>query len=74
LSKKRLEGRISLMFKGWFGEQKTEFNLWFSLDKKLNLSPRCPYEIEEPEISKEIYSTLTFDPHYYRIQSDYYFI
>ena len=23
------------MFKGWFGEQKTEFNLWFSLDKKL---------------------------------------
>jgi len=23
------------MFKGWFGEQKTELNLWFSLDKKL---------------------------------------
>ena len=23
------------MFKGWIGEQKTEFNLWFSLDKKL---------------------------------------
>jgi hypothetical protein len=29
-----------------------------------------PYEIEEPEISKAIYSTLTGDPHYYRIQSD----
>ena len=23
------------MFKGWFGERKTQFNLWFSLDKKL---------------------------------------
>ena len=23
------------MFKGWIGEQKTEFNLRFSLDKKL---------------------------------------
>jgi len=23
------------MFKGWFGEKKTQFNLWFSLDKKL---------------------------------------
>lgn len=23
------------LFKGWFGEQKTELNLWFSLDKKL---------------------------------------
>ena len=23
------------MFKGWFGEQKTEFNLWLSLDKEL---------------------------------------
>ncbi|MDC3315239.1 hypothetical protein OAV81_00660 [Candidatus Thioglobus sp.] len=30
----------------------------------------APYEIEEPEISKAIYSTLTGDPHYYRIQSD----
>ena len=29
-----------------------------------------PYEIEEPEISKAIYSTLTGEPHYYRIQSD----
>ncbi|MFQ3304374.1 MAG: hypothetical protein ACI9MK_001330, partial [Oceanospirillaceae bacterium] len=29
----------------------------------------APYEIEEPEISKAIYSTLTGDPHYYRIQS-----
>jgi len=30
----------------------------------------APYEIEDPEISKAIYSTLTGDPHYYRIQSD----
>ena len=30
----------------------------------------APYQIEEPEISKAIYSTLTGDPHYYRIQSD----
>ena len=29
----------------------------------------APYEIEEPEISKAIYSTLTGDPHYYQIQS-----
>ena len=29
----------------------------------------APYEIEEPEISKAIYSTLTGDPHYYRIES-----
>ena len=33
----------------------------------------APYEIEEPEISKAIYSTLTGDPHYYRIQSDIHF-
>ena len=30
----------------------------------------APYEIEEPEISKAIYSTLNGDPHYYRIHSD----
>jgi len=23
-----VEGRIPFMFKGWFGEQKTEFNFW----------------------------------------------
>ena len=23
------------MFKGWIGEQRTELNLWFSLDKEL---------------------------------------
>ena len=23
------------MFKGWFGEKKTQFNLWLSLDTKL---------------------------------------
>ena len=30
----------------------------------------APYEIEKPEISKAIYSTLTGEPHYYRIQSE----
>ena len=30
----------------------------------------APYEIEEPEISKAIYSTLIGDPHFYRIQSE----
>jgi len=30
----------------------------------------APYEIEDPEISKAIYSTLSGNPHYYRIQSD----
>ena len=23
------------MFEGWFGERKTQFNLWFSLNKEL---------------------------------------
>ena len=32
--------------------------------------PDAPYEIEDPEISKAIYSTLSGDPHYYRIQSE----
>ena len=32
--------------------------------------PDAPYEVEEPEISKAIYSTLNGAPHYYRIQSD----
>ena len=32
--------------------------------------PDAPYEIENPEISKAIYSTLSGTPHYYRIQSD----
>ena len=31
--------------------------------------PDAPYEIEDPEISKAIYSTLSGDPHFYRIQS-----
>ena len=30
----------------------------------------APYEIEDPEISKAIYSTLIGDPHFYRIQSE----
>ena len=29
------QGRISSMFEGWFGERKTQFNLWFSLNKEL---------------------------------------
>ena len=29
-----------------------------------------PYEIEEPEISKAIYSTLSGAPHFYRIDSE----
>ena len=32
--------------------------------------PDAPYEIENPEISKAIYSTLSGTPHYYRIQSN----
>ncbi len=32
--------------------------------------PDSPYEIEDPEISKAIYSTLSGNSHYYRIQSD----
>ena len=32
--------------------------------------PDAPYEIEDPEISKAIYSTLSGNPHYYRIQSN----
>ena len=32
--------------------------------------PDAPYEIEDPEISKAIYSTLSGDPHFYRIESD----
>ena len=30
----------------------------------------APYEIEEPEISKAIYSTLIGEPHFYRIESE----
>ena len=40
------------------------------LNENSTYPPEAPYEIEEPEISKAIYSTLTGDPHYYRIQSD----
>jgi hypothetical protein len=31
----KVEGRIPFMFEGWFGERKTQFNLWFSLNKEL---------------------------------------
>ena len=31
---------------------------------------KAPYIIEEPEISKAIYSELKGEPHYYRIDSD----
>tara|TARA_Y100000746_G_scaffold184902_1_gene163380 strand:+ start:865 stop:1410 length:546 start_codon:yes stop_codon:yes gene_type:complete len=40
------------------------------LNESSTYPPDAPYEIEEPEISKAIYSTLTGEPHYYRIQSD----
>jgi len=32
--------------------------------------PGAPYEIEDPEISKAIYSILSGDAHFYRIESD----
>ena len=40
------------------------------LNENSTYPPNAPYEIEEPEISKAIYSTLTGEPHYYRIKSD----
>ena len=40
------------------------------LNENSTYPPDAPYEIEEPEISKAIYSTLTGEPHYYRIKSD----
>ena len=35
-----------------------------------NYPADAPYEIVEPEISKAIYSTLSGDPHFYRIKSE----
>ena len=32
--------------------------------------PEAPYNVEDPEISKAIYSTLNGDPHFYRIESE----
>ena len=40
------------------------------LNEKSKYPVDAPFEIEDPEISKAIYSTLTGDPHYYRIQSE----
>jgi hypothetical protein len=40
------------------------------LNEKSKYPADAPYEIEDPEISKAIYSTLMGDPHYYRIQSE----
>ena len=40
------------------------------LNENSTYPPDAPYEIEDPEISKAIYSTLSGNPHYYRIQSD----
>ncbi len=40
------------------------------LNKNSTYPPDAPYEIENPEISKAIYSTLSGNPHYYLIQSD----
>jgi len=39
------------------------------LNENSSYPPDAPYEIEDPEISKAIYSTLSGDPHFYRIQS-----
>ena len=40
------------------------------LNKNSTYPADAPYEIEDPEISKAIYSTLSGNPHYYRIQSE----
>tara|TARA_B110001452_G_scaffold9504_1_gene8157 strand:+ start:233 stop:814 length:582 start_codon:yes stop_codon:yes gene_type:complete len=40
------------------------------MNENSSYPPDAPYEVEEPEISKAIYSTLTGDPHFYRIQSE----
>ena len=40
------------------------------LNENSRYPPDAPYEIEDPEISKAIYSTLSGDPHFYRIQSE----
>ena len=40
------------------------------LNDNSSYPPDAPYEIEDPEISKAIYSTLSGDPHFYRIQSE----
>ena len=40
------------------------------MNENSSYPPDSPYEVEEPEISKAIYSTLTGDPHFYRIQSE----
>ena len=40
------------------------------LNENSSYPPDAPYEIEDPEISKAIYSTLSGAPHFYRIQSE----
>ena len=40
------------------------------MNENSSYPPDAPYEVEEPEISKAIYSTLAGDPHFYRIQSE----
>ncbi len=40
------------------------------LNENSSYPPDAPYEIEDPEISKAIYSTLSGDPRFYRIQSE----
>ena len=40
------------------------------LNENSSYPPDAPYEIEDPEISKAIYSTLSGDAHFYRIESD----
>ena len=40
------------------------------LNSESILNAKSPYIIEEPEISKAIFSELKGEPHYYRIDSD----
>ena len=40
------------------------------LNENSSYPPDAPYEIEDPEISKAIYSALSGAPHFYRIQSE----
>ena len=40
------------------------------LNSESRLNAKSPYIIEEPEISKAIFSELKGEPHYYRIDSN----
>ncbi len=40
------------------------------LNENSSYPPEAPYNVEDPEISKAIYSTLNGDSHFYRIESE----